>query len=111
MSETSQNRGSLKVAKSQVSVVIFTESCRIEGKIHAIQGSRLTDCMNANTGQTFVPVTEARVYPLSGETPLYTVDFLNVNRNHITVVIPQTTLPGEPFVNESLAAVSENRRP
>jgi hypothetical protein len=111
MSETSQNRGQLKVARSQVSVVIFTQSCRIEGKIHALPGSRLTDFMNANTGQTFLPVTEARVYPLSGETPLYTVDFLNVNRNHITVVIPQPTLPGEPFVSESLAAVSGNCRP
>jgi len=99
MSETSQTRGALKVARSQVSVVIFTQSCRIDGKIHALPGSRLTDYMNASPGQTFLPVTEARVYPLSGETPLYTVDFLNVNRNHITVVIPQATLPGEPFIN------------
>lgn len=104
MSETSQNRRSLKVEKSPTSVVIFTECHRIEGKIHAFPGSRLTDFMNTNTGQTFLPVTEARVYPLSGETPLYTLDFLNVNRNHITLIILQRTLPGEPFLSESLAA-------
>jgi hypothetical protein len=108
MSETSQNKGPLKVGKSPTSVVIFTQCHRIEGKIHARPGSRLTDFMNANTEQPFVPVTEARVYPLSGARPLYTPDFLNVNRNHITLIIPQRTLPGEPFVSESLAAVTEN---
>jgi hypothetical protein len=111
MSETSQNRGPLKVGKSQTSVVIFTQCHRIEGKIHALPGSRLTDFMNANAGQAFLPVTEARVYPLSGERPLYTPDFLNVNRNHITLIIPQRTLPGEPFVSESLADVSGNCHP
>jgi hypothetical protein len=100
MSETSQNRGSLKVRKSPTSVVIFTEYHRIEGKIHTFPSSRLTDFMNVNAGQTFLAVTEARVYPLSGETPLYTPDFLNMNRNHITLIIPQRT-PGEPFVSES----------
>jgi hypothetical protein len=111
MSETSRKRGPLQVEKSQTSVVIFTQWHRIEGKIHAPPGSRLTDFMNANMGQTFLPVTEARVYPLSGERPLYTPDFLNVNRNHITLIIPQRTLLGEPFVSESLAGVSGNCRP
>jgi hypothetical protein len=108
MSETLQNRGPLKVAKSEISVVIFTQRHRIEGKIHAVLGSRLTDFMNANTGQTFLPVTEARVYASSGERPLYTVDLLNVNRNYITVIIPQTTVSGEPCARDSLAAVTGN---
>lgn len=103
MPETLQNRGALKVEKNPTSVVIFTGCHRIEGKIHIFPGSRLTDFMNTNTGQTFLPVTEARVYPLSGETPLYTSEFLNVNRNHVTSIIPQKTL-GEPLVSESLAA-------
>jgi hypothetical protein len=104
MPDTSQDRGPLKVTKSQTSVVIFTEWHRIEGKVHTFPGSRLTDFMNASTGQAFLPVTEARVYPLSGGTPLYTPDFLNVNRNHITLIILQRTLPGEPSVSESVTA-------
>jgi hypothetical protein len=111
LSENSQNKEPLKVRKSATSVVIFTECHRIEGKIHAPPGSRLTDSINANTGHTFLAVTEARVYPLSGETPLYTPDFLNVNRNHITFIILQTTLPGEPSVSEWLATGSGNYRP
>ena len=97
MSETSQNRRPMRVEKSQTSVVILTQWCRIEGKIHALPGSRLTEFMNSSTGQTFIPITEARVYPLSGETPFYTADFLNVNKNYIIVIIPQPTLAGEPL--------------
>jgi hypothetical protein len=48
--------------------------------------------MNTRTEQTFLAVTEARVYALSGERPLYTAGFLNVNRSHITVVVPQTKI-------------------
>ena len=96
MSETLQKRGPLNVGKSAISVVIFTQFHRIEGRIHAIPGARLTDLMNANPQQTFLPVTEAKVFPLSGESPLYTQEFLSVNRNFITLVIPQTT-PEEPL--------------
>jgi hypothetical protein len=97
MSETSQNRRPMRVEKSQTSVVILTQWCRIEGKIHVIPGSRITDFMNSSTGQTFIPITEARVYPLSGETPLYSADFLDVNKNYIIVIIPQPKLVGEPL--------------
>jgi hypothetical protein len=101
MLETSQNKRVLKVEKSPTGVVIFTECHRIEGKIHVFPGCRLTDFMNANTGQPFLPVTEATVYPISGETPIYKPDFLNVNRNHIISIIPERT-PAEPSVGEPL---------
>jgi hypothetical protein len=99
MSETSPNRGPMKIPKTPTSVVIFTQCHRIEGKIHTPAGARLTDFMNASTAQTFLPVTEARVYPLSGDQPLYTSDFLSVNRNHVTLILLEGTLPSAPLVS------------
>jgi hypothetical protein len=89
----------MKIPKTPTSVVIFTQCHRIEGKIHAPLGARLTDFMNGSAAQTFLPVTEARVYPLSGEQPLYTPDFLNVNRNHITLILLQGTPPSAPLAS------------
>jgi len=98
MSETSPNRDPLKTPKTPTTVVIFTLTHRIEGTIHALPGARLTDFMNTSMGQTFLPVTEATVSPLSGDAPPYTPDFLNVNRNHITLILLQGTRPGKPSV-------------
>lgn len=87
MPEITANRGQLKIRKSPISVVIYTQWHRIEGNVHSLPGARFSDFMNANTAQTFMPVTEARVYPLSGNEPLYSPDFLVINRNHITLML------------------------
>ena len=65
--------------------------------------------MNTRREQTFLAVTEARVYALSGERPLYTVGFLNVNRSHITVVMPQTTIEEKLWGRELVANVARDR--
>lgn len=79
----------LRIEKDELSVVIYTEHHRIEGKIHPLRGSRLTDFLNSERLGTFIPVTEATVYVWSEETPLYTTDVLDVHKGHVAMVIPR----------------------
>jgi hypothetical protein len=109
MSGTSQKTEPLKVKRNEIGVVIFTQCHRIEGKVHTFPGSRITDFMNARTEQTFLAVTEARVYALSGERPLYTAGFLNVNRSHITLVMPQTKIEDKLWGGELVSKITRDR--
>jgi hypothetical protein len=79
----------LFVNKDKSQVVIFTASHRIEGEIHVYSGSRLTDFMEAKTNYGFMAVTNATVFPLSGDKALYSVRFLNVNKNFVVMIVPK----------------------
>lgn len=81
----------LKVEKEKVDVVIYTQHHRIEGTIHPHPSTRLTDFMNITTGSGFIPITDAKIYSLPDERLLYSVDFLNINKNYIIMIFPKTT--------------------
>ena len=83
-----QGRG-LKAPREMMDVVIYTYNHRVEGKIHYPPGGRLTDFMNFRPEAMFMAVTHAKIYTLSGEEPLHTVEFLDINRNQITMVFPK----------------------
>jgi hypothetical protein len=78
-----------KIEKEKTNVVIYTHNHRIEGTIYLPRSARLTDFMNATTGLVFLPVTDAKIYALSEEKPLYSVDFLSINKNHINMIFPR----------------------
>jgi len=80
----------LFVSKEKTEVIIFTQSHRIEGEIHLYPGSRLTDFMQAKTEYGFIAVTNTKIYPLGGETPLYSVGFISLNRHFIVMIFPKS---------------------
>lgn len=79
----------LKVRKDRMAVVIYTQHHKIEGDIHLHPDARMTDFLNLTAVGTFLAVTDAAVYAWPAETPLYTANVVDVNRNHVTLVIPK----------------------
>lgn len=77
---------SLRIPKERRDVIIFTRNHRIEGEIYLLMDSRISDELNIRV-RDFIPVTNAKVYSLTGETLLYSADFLSVNKNSIDLVI------------------------
>jgi hypothetical protein len=77
---------SLRIPKERREVVIFTRNHKIEGEIYLLMDSRVSDELNVRIRE-FIPVTNAKVYTLSGDSLLYTADFLSVNKHSIDMVI------------------------
>lgn len=74
--------------ESRTKVTILTETYRIEGYIDLIQGARITDYLVES--KEFVALTDAEVYESAGKkSKVLSAPFLNLNRSHIQIVIPQ----------------------
>ena len=72
---------------TKTKVTIFTGSYRIKGFIDLIPGARVTDYMAES--KPFIAITDAEVYELEiGGRQLMSAPFLNVNREHIQVIVP-----------------------
>lgn len=84
---------SLKVEKTKIEAVLYTQQLRIEGEVYTPKGTRFTDFMNAEpryqTRHDFIPVTNSKVYSLSEDKLLYETSFLNVNKNFIVIASPK----------------------
>jgi hypothetical protein len=81
---------SLRIPKERREVVIFTRNHKIEGEIYLLMDSRVSDELNVRIRE-FIPVTNAKIFSLSGDSLMYTADFLSVNKHSIDLVI---THPG-----------------
>ncbi len=83
----------LKVEKTKIETVLYTQQLRIEGEVYTPKGTRFTDFMNAEpryqTRHDFIPVTNSKVYSLSEDKLLYETSFLNVNKNFIVIASPK----------------------
>ena len=79
----------LRVEKSKIEAVIYTQQYRIEGEVYVPVDSRFTDYMNAEIRHGFIPITNARVYSMTEGKLLYKPPFLNVNKNFIIMAIPE----------------------
>jgi hypothetical protein len=84
---------SLRIPKERREVIIFTRNHKIEGEIYLLMDSRVSDELNVRIRE-FIPVTNAKVFTLNGDSLLYTADFLSVNKHSIDMVI---THPGGSF--------------
>lgn len=84
----------LKEAEPDVKVLditIFTAHYRIEGQIRYVSKgyrSRLSDYLN-ETNSIFLPITNAKVTTINGELHVLYKDVVIVNKDKITMVIPQ----------------------
>ena len=76
-----------KVKKDRLQVTIFTHHHKVVGDVHILPANRLTDFMN-EIDQRFLAVTKAEVCDLAGKEEVIKLDFLTINKNHITMVFP-----------------------
>jgi len=76
----------VRAVKEKIPVILLTTSYRLEGEMHVVPGGRLLDEINKE--RDFLPVTNATVYDISGETPLDTLDFIAVNKSLVVMVAP-----------------------
>lgn len=74
-------------SKDRVRVVVVTNLYRIEGELHVLAGSRLSDSLNSKS-KDFLAMTDAKVYRVDGEDALYSPSYLVVNRASIDAVFP-----------------------
>lgn len=72
-------------SKDKVRVVIVSGTLRIEGDMHVLAGSRLTDALNSKA-KDFLVVTAASVFALESGDLLYEPTYVAVNRDSISVV-------------------------
>lgn len=67
-------------------MVILTQGMQIEGDLHVLAGSRLTDALNSK-GKDFFPVTDARICRIGSSDVLYSVQYIAVNRDGIDCIM------------------------
>jgi hypothetical protein len=60
---------------------------RIEGQVHVLAGSRLTDSLNSKA-KDFIAVTDAVIYDATTGRKLFDPDYVAVNRDSIIAVFP-----------------------
>ncbi len=84
---------SLRIPKERREVVVFTRNHKIEGEMYLLMDSRISDELNVRVKE-FIPITNAKIYTLSGDSLLYTTDFITVNKHSIDLVLTKPA-PGE----------------
>jgi hypothetical protein len=77
-----------KIKKNRHFVVILTRDYRIEGEIHILPGSRITDFVNSKTSEDFVAVTNAEIISLPKDMSISKVEYLAVNKSYIKIIYP-----------------------
>lgn len=76
----------VRIPKERQMVVIYTRNHKIEGEIYLLNDSRISDELNIRVRE-FIPVTNARIFTLSGDSLLYTAEFVTVNKQAIDLVL------------------------
>jgi Family of unknown function (DUF6812) len=75
----------VQTKKDKTNVVMWVGDWRIEGDLHVLQESRLTDALNSRS-KDFLAVTDATIFDARTGEELKKTSFLDVNRTAITVV-------------------------
>lgn len=74
-------------SKDTIRCVLAVDHWRIEGDVHLLAGSRLTDSMNSKA-KDFIAVTDAVVLDAASGRELFRPPYMAVNRTLISVVFP-----------------------
>jgi hypothetical protein len=72
--------------KDRLHVVILARGMQIEGDLHVLAGSRLTDALNSK-GKDFFPVTEASIREIGSTDVIFQVQYIAVNRDSIDCIM------------------------
>ena len=71
--------------KDKVRVVVFIGEWRIEGDLHVLAESRLTDALNAKTKE-FLAITDAKIYDAKSGVLSHESKFIDVNRAQVSMI-------------------------
>jgi Family of unknown function (DUF6812) len=71
--------------KEKVKVVVYVDDWRVEGDLHVLSESRLTDALNARL-KDFLAITDATIYDAKSGEELVTTRFLDINRASISII-------------------------
>ena len=75
----------MKTPKSEVQVLVYTATHKIEGTYFKVPDARLLDDLNAR--KDFVPLTHVKVFSLTDEkTVLFEAEFMALNRHHVVLI-------------------------
>lgn len=75
--------------KDTVRVMVITKDHRIEGDMHILEGSRLTDSLNSR-GKDFYALTNAKIFQLVGDELIASPEYVAVAREGMTAIFPVT---------------------
>jgi len=73
--------------EGKAKVTILTRSYRIKGYIHLLPGARVTDYLVDS--KDFLALTDVEVWDTGGRQVL-TAPFVNISRDHIEIVTPES---------------------
>ena len=73
--------------KETIRVMIITKDHRIQGDIHVLEGSRLTDSLNSKN-KDFYAITNATVQPMDDDQMIASPPFLVIAREAISAIFP-----------------------
>ena len=76
----------VRAVKEKVPVILMTTTYRLEVEMHVVPGGRVLDEIIKE--RDFIPLTNATVYDVGGETPLDTLEFVAINKNLVILVAP-----------------------
>lgn len=74
-------------SKDKVRCTAVVGTWRIEGDMHVLAGSRLTDALNSKA-KDFLAMTDAKVFALADGSLLFAPSYLALNRDAIAVIFP-----------------------
>ena len=77
--------GGIHTNKDKMRVVVYVNDWRVEGDMHILTESRLTDSLNAKT-KDFLAITDATIYDARSGEKLVETKFLDINRASISIV-------------------------
>jgi len=79
----------MKARKDQLKVVIFTSQHKIQGNLHLIENSRLSDILNTESqSRDFLPITDAIITDLRTSHIIH-AGFISLNKKQIELVIEE----------------------
>ena len=73
------------VTKHKIRVVAVVDGWRIEGDMHVLSGSRLTDAINSRA-KDFLAVTDAVIFDTKTNAQLFDTEYLALNRDAISLI-------------------------
>lgn len=73
------------VHKEAVRVIAVVHGWRIEGDMHILSGTRLTDAINSRT-KDFLAVTDAKIFDAKSGAMLFETSYLALNRESISMI-------------------------
>ena len=74
-------------SKDRVRVVLATNVYRVEGDMHVLAGSRLTDALNSKA-KDFFAITDAKVFDMNTGELRFEPEYIAVARDSISIIFP-----------------------